>query len=297
MQMTRQCCETIVTNNPDASSISVTIRERKSKFVRLFNKTPKEVHCPHFYELILSNGCPYDCSYCYLRLTFRGNKKPVLFCNEWTQVKRELDIVPEGVFSTGELADSLAIMPPLLIDTLGYFVNQETRYLLLTTKSSNIGLLRKMKPNKQIIISFSVNSYSAANRFEHLAPPPNVRLKAARELISRGWRVRIRLDPIILEAGLDDYRPLCEHLKKLGPERITLGMLRQYPGLYRFSPHAPRQGLFKASDGRMRYPPEIRASVYMQLADWLEQEPALCKETTDVWKYLGWESGGCNCTL
>ena len=68
----------------------VTRRERKSKFVKLFDKTPPGVCCPHFYELVLSNGCPYDCSYCYLRLTFRGNTQPTLFVNGWEKVKSDL---------------------------------------------------------------------------------------------------------------------------------------------------------------------------------------------------------------
>jgi len=99
----------------------ITRRERKSKFVRLFDKTPVEVKCPHFYELVLSNGCPYNCSYCYLKLTFRGKTNPTVFENGWDKVKAEIEDIPEGVFSTGELADSLAITPPLLSKELDFF--------------------------------------------------------------------------------------------------------------------------------------------------------------------------------
>lgn len=40
------------------------------------------------YELVLSNGCPNDCDCCYLELTSRGKKGPVLFSNEraWVQM-------------------------------------------------------------------------------------------------------------------------------------------------------------------------------------------------------------------
>ena len=81
-------------------------RERKSEFVKLFDKTPPDVVCPHFYELILSNGCPFDCSYCYLKLTFRGKTNPNLFTNKWEVVEKELEKINQGVFSTGELASS-----------------------------------------------------------------------------------------------------------------------------------------------------------------------------------------------
>jgi len=71
----------------------LTTRERKSSFVKLFDKTAPQVMCPHFYELVLSNGCPYRCDYCYLRLTFRGNTRPTVFDNDWAGVQEELEQV------------------------------------------------------------------------------------------------------------------------------------------------------------------------------------------------------------
>src|SRR4030043_1614981 len=144
----------------------INVRERKSKFVKLFDKTPDSVFCPHFYELILSNGCPYDCSYCYLRLTFRGRTEPTLFQYGWESVKSEINTIQHGVFSTGELADSLAITPPLLPNAIKYFSLLNDKFLLMVTKSTNIGLLYDSKPSKQIILSFSVNSLPAASAFE-----------------------------------------------------------------------------------------------------------------------------------
>jgi spore photoproduct lyase len=210
-------------------------RVRKSKFVRLFDKTPKEVVCPHFYELILSNGCPYDCTYCYLKLTFRGNSRPTLFTNKWKQVQQELENIPQGVFSTGELADSLAVTPPLLEPALQYFRSQKSRYLLLLTKSTNIKILRNNSATKGVIASFSVNSTPAAKNYEIGAPDPLHRIEAAQELNRLGWRVRIRIDPIIVEAGIDSYKTICQKIAELKAEVVTIGTLRQYPGLFRFA--------------------------------------------------------------
>ncbi|WP_172839081.1 hypothetical protein [Thermanaeromonas toyohensis] len=104
-----------------------------------------------------------------------------------------------------------------------------------------------------------------------MAPSPFSRLGAAARLLELGWRVRIRLDPVIVEGGIEGmeaYRDICKQIKGLGPERVTVGTLRQYPGLYRFAPDAPRSGLGKAPDGRMRYPVAVRVKVYRMLADW-----------------------------
>ncbi len=271
-------------------------RERKSKFVRLFDKTPPGVCCPHFYELILSNGCPYDCSYCYLRLTFRGNTQPTLFINGWQDIKTELDTVPEGVFSTGELADSLAVIPPALPQCLEYFSGLQNKFLLLVTKSINVNILRQREPSRQVILSFSVNSLPAAEKYEKAAPSPIRRLETASELIERGWRVRIRLDPVILETGIEHYESICRRIADIHPEMVTVGTLRQYPALFRFAPDAPRKGLSRARDGRMRYTVNERLRTYEKVASWLRFQPALCKETEEVWQVLGWENNGCNCT-
>lgn len=275
----------------------VIIRERKSKFVRLFDKTPIMVKCPHFYELILSNGCPYDCSYCYLKLTFRGETQPTLFENGWDNVKKELDDIPQGVFSTGELADSLAIVPPLLPKALDYFSNQKGRYILLVTKSTNVEVLRKKNPSDSVILSFSVNSPKVSHDFEKDAPSPINRLKIAKEMIKEGWRIRIRLDPIILETGLEGYKSICEEIIKVHPERITVGTLRQYPTLKNYAVNAPSRGLKISKDGRMRYSIDDRIMIYTKIKSWLGQQPSLCKETHELWDMLGWEFRGCNCTV
>lgn len=272
------------------------VRERKSKFVRLFDKTPPEVVCPHFYELILSNGCPFNCSYCYLKLTFRGQTKPHLFCNPWAEVQKELDNIPSGLFSTGELADSLAVIPPLLGPAIDYFSIQKKKYLLLLTKSANIRPLLKKRPNRQIIVSFSINAPKVWKIYEKGTPNPLLRLKAAKQLKEIGWRVRIRLDPIVFNGIFNDYKDICKKIAEMKPEMVTIGTLRQFPGLYRFATQAPREGLMKSPDGRMRYSIEQRLYVYSKIKEWLGFQPALCKETKDVWKKLGWKFQGCNCT-
>jgi len=272
-------------------------RKRKSKFVKLFDKTPPGVVCPHFYELILSNGCPYNCSYCYLKLTFRGNTLPNIFTNNWSDIEKELEAIDHGVMNTGELADSLAIPPKLLPDAMKYFSKQEKKYLLLTTKSNNVKFFDRYDPTPQVIISFSVNCEIASSRFERGAPPPKERLKVAKELKMRGWRIRFRLDPIIGEVGIINYQDICEEVASIDPEIITIGSLRQFPGLKVFSKDAPSEGLQRSSDGRMRYPVESRLEMYSQIKSWLHRQPALCKETAEVWNKLGWTFRGCNCTV
>ena len=165
------------------------------------------------------------------------------------------------------------------------------------TKSVNVQPLVGRKPSDQIIVSFSVNSVESWRRFEKGTPDPVRRLECAARLKELGWRVRIRLDPVILDSGLRGYKMISERIASLRPERVTVGTLRQYPGLRRFSRDAPGKGLERSSDGRLRYPLSVRKYVYETIAGWLGFAPALCKETIELWDELGWERDGCNCTV
>lgn len=277
-------------------------RERKSPFVKLFDKTPEGVVCPHFYELVLSTGCPYKCAYCYLAGTFKGQTEPTLYTNAWAPVQAELEKSTPGVYNTGELADSLAIIPPLLKPAIDWFSQQKDKFLLLTTKSTNVGILKDRQPSPQVIVSFSVNSAEVSAIFERGAPSPLGRIAVAKILISLGWRVRIRLDPIIFPyfnySGLyNKYFFICREIASLKPERITVGSLRPYDNTYYRTPDGLKKELVKASDGRWRYPVSDRVAVYQQVADWLGEVPALCKEAEECYARLGWSRAGCNCTV
>ena len=168
---------------------------------------------------------------------------------------------------------------------------------MLTTKSTNVDFLLNNKPNSQIIVSFSVNAVDAWKNFELKTPHPYDRLQAAMKLKEAGWKVRIRIDPIIEEIGIRKYEELIKRVNDLEPDLITIGSLRQYPGLYRFEKRVPGKGLTRSSDGRLRYPLNKRAKIYSLIADWLTEEPALCKETVDLWQLLGWKFKECNCTV
>ena len=50
--------------------------KKHPNIIRYFEKTPKDICCPHFYELNWAYGCKFNCAYCYLQGTFRGNVEP-----------------------------------------------------------------------------------------------------------------------------------------------------------------------------------------------------------------------------
>lgn len=273
---------------------------RKAKLVAAFPPST-QVRCPGFFKLVLSNGCPYKCSYCYLKGTLRSQKYVRLFNNPWPKVEAELQKAGPGIFNTGELGDSLAIEPPLLKPAIEYFRGQDAQTMLLVTKAgqSAVDILGKLEPTPQVIVSFSINDPLASTAFEHGAPRFSSRLGAARALIDSGWRVRVRLDPILLTPATTPrhYLDIAHELSRsLGPVRFTIGSLRPYRAVAGQMPPALKEGLELAPDGRMRYSIAKRIEAYQAVADGLGYQPALCKEPKEIWQKLGWQFAGCNCT-
>lgn len=272
-------------------------RLRKSKFVRLFDQTPAGVVCPHFYELILANGCPYNCAWCYLKGTFRfTGTNPMVFTGDWTKIQKEIESTPAGsVFNAGELADSLAFPQPLLEEAFKYFHSQDDRFLLLVTKAVITDIPPRFS-SPQIIISLSLNCGAAAEKYEHGAPNPFGRLALASWLKQEGWRVRVRLDPVIYEWGTN-YEEITKYIRNEGFERVTVGTLRYSKGFWGRTPSLPHRNQMVIDEAgyKYRYSLEKRVEMYAKIANWLGFQPALCKETVACYEALGWKPKPCNC--
>lgn len=178
-------------------------KNRKSEFISYFENTPPGIMCPHFWQLKHANGCIYDCAYCYLKLTFRHLKQPVIYSNvgemaveirKWMRENKD----PQ-VLNAGEVCDSLAFDQATNLSRMliKLFKNQSKHYILFVTKSDYIKNILEFKASDRVIISFSINTLHDSFQFESKAPDVRDRLRAARELLDNGWRVRLRIDPLI----------------------------------------------------------------------------------------------------
>jgi len=90
------------------------VRTSKGKgIICQFDKTPANICCGKFWELRWGFGCPFDCNYCYLRGTSRGNMRP-----RYVRVELVLDALDQvfsdptfnggkpALFNSSELSDS-----------------------------------------------------------------------------------------------------------------------------------------------------------------------------------------------
>ena len=253
--------------------------------------------------LAWANGCPYHCSYCYLQGTFKGKTNPVVFSNFnklFSELKVWLKDPNPKILNSGELTDSLALTRTLMVKLIQKFAEQNKHKLLLVTKSDKVEEILGLNHNQQTIVSFSLNPQKIVEKFEVDTPSTHQRLEAAWKVKKAGYRLRIRIDPMVpIKNWMEPYEDLAKEINNLKPERITLGSLRFYPIV---KAYCRDKSVFnfdfeKSVDGRWRLKKDLRLKMYRLMLEKLKIKPvSLCKETVDVVKILGLPQK-CNCVL
>lgn len=262
-----------------------------------FNKTPVDIACGPFYEVRWAFGCYFDCAYCYLRGTARGDMTPRY--RPVPSVLRALDkafklIANPTIFNSGELSDSL-MNPSRMEPIVNKFEEQNRHKLFLLTKSSNVKFLVE-KPRKQTIVGFSINAPEVARRWEHRTAPPEMRIEAAKAVYEAGYDTRIRIDPIFpIENWREHYRSLIDLiLSRLTPQRIILGTPRGLRKTLLFAKDLSWTQYFTEDSGwgkKLAF--EDRKAIYefffgeLCARGYDKSRISMCKETLSMWKEMG----------
>jgi spore photoproduct lyase len=294
-----------------------------SSFINDFDgNLGSHICCRPYYKLIpASNGCPYRCIYCYLAFVYRKYHTFIKININYDTMLRQINKLADGSlhkisFNMGEMLDSLALdhvtnLTPVLVD---FFSRLPNAFLMLLTKSANIGNLLSIKPNNQIVVSWSINSREAINQYELGTANLDERINAARLCQQHGYRIRFRIDPGILHQNWQTaYADMIQKmLSSVKPENITLGTLRLVPGHSRLAAQAypieTKESLQKqnltdiASDGKLRYPEDKCIEFYSHIIDTIRNfnktvSISLCRESPYVLNALKNRclSHACNC--
>lgn len=281
-------------------------------YLALLRSTPARTVCPNFYLLDHARGCNFNCSYCFLR-DIEYNRKERRVFGDIDRLRDELrawiaqDNLETYLANSGNMTDSLSFEKerPMWGDLIEFMRENAEKpgrphCFLVVTKAglSHCGAFLEHEPCRNIIVSFSINAPDAAQDHEPGAASTAERLKAARTLREMGWRVRVRMDPMI--KGYD-YSGLIADVAAIAPERVTLGTLRADPTLL---PEVRDVDIFREleepePESIARYPRAERLAMYRDAVDGLRDVTSigLCEETEDVWLELGLdaENKTCNC--
>lgn len=294
---------------------------RYSDTIRYFNKTPRNICCPHFWILSWAFGCPFQnpkekegCQWCYLIGTSFG--RPTFRAYDIDQVlkhtKEALNSKRNPVlFNAGELSDSF-VEHPYMRAIMDLFDSQRRHKLLLLTKGADVRQLVKdaeAGKRRRVIYSCTLNATSVAERWEVGIPTPTARLKALREVGRAGVETRCRIDPVVPIDGWEkEYARLVDEVcTTTSVERVTVGTLR---GLQRTINFANKlkydttwtEYLEEQTGWGKKMKDELRYEIYDFLVDRVKSygvEVGICKETTAMVKRFGWNRGNlkCNCVL
>lgn len=284
----------------------IKFEKQKGNFVKHCPCSPEAISCGYF-NLNLHTGCPYSCSYCILQ-DYLETKDPIFFTNiddmerelvRFTKKQKYLRI------GTGELSDSLAFDTETKYSKkiLSIFENFPEVIFEFKTKSININsILKYKKVLKNIVVSWSLNPQIIIEREEHFSPDLNSRLRAIAEVQSKGYKIGIHFDPIILiENWKTYYRNLIKEISKIiSPKNIAWWSM----GTLRF-PHSLRKYIFKFKDsllfsgelikgydGKHRYFKPIRIEVFKFIKQEIQSIISdkiplyLCMEDVELWEEI-----------
>jgi spore photoproduct lyase len=293
--------------------------------LRRFDKTDfpveqTDVVCAHFMLLAWANGCPYNCSYCFLKGTFRFRgqdeygRVPLIF-KDRNRIEKHLKAfleakMPPEIINCGELSEALCDEGSREKEAFSEFimglVAGSKHKVLFLTKSTNIGKFLEHSWQKNAILAWSMNASAVAERWEKYAPTPLERLEAAKKVFDAGYEVRLRIDPMV---AVENWREIYENLvdeiyKRLKPSVITLGCLRGLSTTIIYSKDKSWVPyLTEKSNWGKKPPHEQRLEMYQAMIAKIRQydknvRVATCKETLSMYAALNMKPSEirCNCT-
>lgn len=271
----------------------------------------KQHVCCNLWTLNPGEGCPLDCTYCFLQSYLRLNPSMKIYTNIGDmlgQVERRVrDFRGRNIrICTGEVMDSLVWdeLTDLTLDLVPFFARLPSATLELKTKTASIGNLLKLanEHKGKTIVSWSVNARRITENDEAFTASLGERILAAKKIADAGYKVGFHFDPLIYFEGFKDaYREVISEIFQyirwqdiawisIAPLRYKRDMqeimMRRFP-----DSKIPFGEQFLASDGKLRYIQPLR----FQMLDFVWRElksinanlPVyMCMESSLAWKKI-----------
>lgn len=295
--------------NLDKSKKTLYLKPFKGSFFKRCPGAKPKLLCCNYYVLNLGQHCEMDCSYCYLQ-SFINFPAVVIYTNiedalEGLKTLREKYKDQYLRIGTGEQTDSLSLDDISRYgEKLVSFFNTCPNWLLeFKTKSHNVKNFENLPHKGNTVVSWSVNPEEIVKKEEHGTSSLDDRLKTARRIKDKGFKVSFHIDPIIYHPNWEkNYQQLAERItSSFKPEEIThisLGALR-FPlsqktlmrERFGMKSYVLRGEFFKGTDGKLRYDNSLRQDLFQFLWDqFKKQDPLwtlfLCMETPENWLHI-----------
>ncbi len=267
--------------------------------------------CCNLFIVNPGEGCPLDCTYCYLQSYLKKNPTLKLYTNTSDLFKEleELFIAsPNRLFrvGTGELIDSLVWddLTASSIDFISFFSKFKNAVLEFKTKDNGVSNILKAKDINagNIVVSWSVNAKTVTTLDEKNTASLDERLEAARDVAEAGYRVGFHFDPVVHFNGWEsEYTETINKVFKSVPKEklawVSISTLRYKPELQTMMKHRfPESKLpfgeqLLSEDSKLRYIQPIRFKLTRFIWDKIKEKDAdvpvyMCMETSAAWREI-----------
>ena len=235
--------------------------------------TPPGYHIggKHNYYFSHMLNCVYDCRYCFLQGMYQSGNY-VVFINAddfFADIDAITDQHSDNVwFFSGYDCDSLALDPVtgFVDDCLNHFATNVKAHLELRTKSTQVRPLLGREPLSNVVVAFSLSPEAVVSAEEHGTPSLSKRLEALRNLQQAGWKIGLRLDPLLYADNFESlygemFDQIADTLVMNQVHSVSLGVFRLPKGfhkkLVRLYPHARLLAApMSVRNGMVSYPQE-----------------------------------------
>lgn len=267
--------------------------------------------CCNLWTINPGEGCPFDCSYCYLQSYLLRNPTLKLYVNTadmLNEVEQRISSARGRLFriTTGEVVDSLVwdYLTESSGELVPFFARQENAILELKTKSDHVDNLLKLKGEHhgRTVISWSVNAESVCRSEEVHTASLDERIDAACRVVDAGYRVGFHFDPVVHFPGWEDeykasVRKIFSSIKVENVAWVSVASLRYAPQMQEvMRERFPQSDLpygeqFLAKDNKLRYIQPLRFKVidfvWKQLKSISPDMPVyMCMESSAAWRNI-----------
>jgi spore photoproduct lyase len=267
--------------------------------------------CCNLWTINPGEGCPFDCTYCYLQSYLRRNPTLKIFTNTpdmLEAIENKVCKDPSRLFriTTGEVVDSLVWdeLTDRSRELIACFARFPNAILELKTKSSSIENILDMKNVHQgkTVVSWSVNARTICEKDELFTATLDERIEAAEKAVEAGYRIGFHFDPLVHFPGWEDeYSDTIKQLfRTIKPENIawiSVASLRYAPQMQeimreRFpESFLPFGEQFLAKDHKLRYIQPVRFKmtefVWGRLKEISQDLPVyMCMESAAAWRNI-----------
>lgn len=171
-----------------------------------------------FYYTSFLLNCIFDCEYCYLQGMY-PSANIVAFVNV-DDFKAAIDNTLQGekaYLAASYDTDIIGFhnVIPYWDYFHDFFAERSNILVEIRTKSANEIFYNDFSPAENIVIAFSLAPDGIIHKYERLTPSLETRIKAIKSAVSKGFKVRLCLDPVFINSETEClYEPFLRHLFK-----------------------------------------------------------------------------------